>query len=42
MMAVMKSSLFVTDGKKHFNFVDDGRNEYWLKLIKRAQTYNSQ
>ena len=22
--------MFITDGEKHLNFVDDGRNEYWL------------
>ena len=30
MMAVMKCSLFITDGEKHFNLVDDGRNKNWL------------
>jgi len=29
-------------GEKHLNFVEDGRNECWLKLIKRAQTKISQ
>ena len=33
--------MFITDGEKHLNFVDD-RNEYWLKLIKQAQTKISQ
>ena len=28
----------IIDGAKHLNNVDDGRNNYWLKLIKRAQT----
>ena len=22
--------MFITDGEKHLNFVDDGQNEYWL------------
>ena len=27
-------------GVKHLNFVDDGRNKYWLKLIKKISYIN--
>ena len=30
------------DGAKYINFVNDGRNKFWLNLIKRAQTKISQ
>ena len=32
LMVVWLSSLFITNGAKHLNVVDHGRNEYWLKL----------
>ena len=36
------SALFIIDGAKRLNFVDFGRNKYWLILIKRAYTKISQ
>ena len=35
-------ALIIIDGAKHLNSVDDGRNNCWLKLIKRAQSIISQ
>ena len=32
-----KFYLFITDGKKHLNFVDDVRNEHWLS--KKETTF---
>ena len=33
LLVVRYGSLFITDGKKHFNFVDDGGNKYWLIFL---------
>ena len=33
LMVVWKSSMFITDGEKHLNNVDGGRNKYWLCLF---------
>ena len=27
--------MFITDGEKHLNFFEDGRNECWLVLISK-------
>ena len=42
LMVCGKVQCLLHDGEKHLNFVEDGRNECWLKLIKRAQTKISQ
>ena len=31
----MAKSLFITDGAKHLNFVDESRNENWLSLSNK-------
>ena len=28
--------MFITDGEKHLNFVNDGRNEYWLRIKEKG------
>ena len=34
LLVVRLSSLFVIDGGKHLNFVDDGWNKYWLNVFQ--------
>ena len=37
LMVVRKNSMFITEGEKYLNFVEDGRNECWL--IQNQSTF---